>query len=48
MLAIHVVSVNNLVIGKFDLSANEAPGLKVPGLPTFRLHTRDNKVGFDY
>ena len=38
----------NLVIGKFDATANEAEGVEVRGYPTLIFYPKDNKEGISY
>lgn len=38
----------DLVIAKFDLEANEVPGVDVEGYPTLRWYPKGNKNGIDY
>lgn len=38
----------NLVIGKFDATANEADGVEVRGYPTLIFYPKDNKAGVSY
>jgi len=38
----------NLVIAKFDATANEVAGLTIRGYPTLKFYPRDNKEGYDY
>lgn len=38
----------NLVIAKFDSTANEVAGLQIRGYPTLKFYPRDNKSGFDF
>merc|ERR1711934_718681 len=38
----------DLVIAKFDATANEAEGVEVRGYPTLIFYPKDNKAGVDY
>merc|ERR1711964_90214 len=38
----------NVVIAKFDATANEADGVEVRGYPTLKWYPRDNKEGVSY
>jgi len=38
----------NLIIAKFDATANEVAGLQIRGYPTLKFYPRDNKEGYDY
>jgi protein disulfide-isomerase A6 len=38
----------NLVIGKFDATANEADGVEIRGYPTLMFYPKDNKAGISY
>ena len=38
----------NLVIAKFDATANEADGVEIRGYPTLIFYPKDNKKGVDY
>lgn len=38
----------DLVIAKFDATANEVAGLAIRGYPTLKFYPKDNKEGFDY
>jgi len=38
----------NLVIAKFDATANEAEGVEIRGYPTLKFYPKDNKDGIDY
>jgi protein disulfide-isomerase A1 len=44
----HVAEVNDLVIAKFDATANEVDGLSIRGYPTLRFYPKDNKAGYEY
>ena len=47
-LASSVSELPDLIIGKFDSTLNEVPGLLIRGYPTITLYTKDNKKGIDY
>ena len=47
-VAEHFAGVENLVIGKFDATTNEAEGVQVQGYPTLTFYPRDNKAGVNY
>lgn len=47
-LATELSTVKDLIIGKFDATANEAKELSLRGYPTLRLHSKDSKFGIDY
>ena len=47
-LAKDVESVDDLVIAKFDSTANEVQGLEVRGYPTLKFYPKDNKDGVDF
>lgn len=47
-LAKDVESVEDLIIAKFDATANEVPGLEIRGYPTLKFYPKDNKDGLDY
>ena len=38
----------DLVIAKFDATANEAEGVEIRGYPTLIFYPKDNKAGVDY
>ena len=38
----------NLVIAKFDATANEVAGLSIKGYPTLKFYPKNNKNGVDY
>merc|ERR1719465_170110 len=42
-LAEHTVEVRDLVIAKFDATANEVNGVNIRGYPTLRFYPKDNK-----
>ena len=44
----HYKDQENLVIAKFDATANEAEGVEVRGYPTLIFYPKDNKAGVDY
>ena len=43
-----VASNPNLVIAKFDATANEVAGLQIRGYPTLKFYPKDNKSGIDF
>ena len=47
-LAEEYKDVKNLVIAKFDSTANEAEGVEIQGFPTLIFYPRDNKKGVTY
>lgn len=47
-LADSVADIPDLVIGKFDATANEAAGVAIRGYPTLKFYPKDNKEGVDY
>lgn len=47
-LAEHVAANENLVIAKFDATANEAAGVAIRGYPTLKFYPKDNKAGVDF
>ena len=47
-LAEEYKDVKNLVIAKFDATANEAEGVEIQGFPTLIFYPRDNKAGVPY
>lgn len=47
-LAEHTAPINDLVIAKFDATANEVDGVSVRGYPTLRFYPKDNKNGVEY
>lgn len=47
-LAEHYANVDDLVIAKFDSTANEVDGVDVRSYPTLRFYSKDNKAGVDY
>jgi len=47
-LAEEYKDVKNLVIAKFDSTANEAEGVEIQGFPTLIFYPRDNKKGVAY
>ena len=47
-LATKMAEFPNVVIGKFDATANEAEGVEVRGYPTLIFYPKDNKEGVSY
>ena len=47
-LAVHVKDVPDLVIAKFDATANEVAGLEIRGYPTLKWYPKGGKAGSDY
>lgn len=47
-LAADVHDIEDLVIAKFDATANEVAGLEIRGYPTLKFYPKDNKEGVDY
>merc|ERR1711957_773917 len=43
-----VLDIDDLVIAKFDSTANEVAGLEIKGFPTLKFYPKDNKAGVDY
>jgi len=43
-----VKDIEDLVIAKFDATANEVAGLEIRGYPTLKYYPKDNKAGVDY
>jgi len=40
--------IEDLVIAKFDATANEVAGVDIRGYPTLKYYPKDNKAGVDY
>jgi protein disulfide-isomerase A1 len=47
-LANSVKDISDLVIAKFDATANEAAGVAIRGYPTLKFYPKDNKAGIDF
>jgi len=47
-LAAEYANVNDLLIAKFDATANEVEGLEVRGYPTLKFYSKENKAGVDF
>ena len=47
-LAEDVKDIEDLVIAKFDATANEVAGLEIRGYPTLKYYSKTNKAGIDY
>jgi len=47
-LAEEVKDIEDLLIAKFDATANEVAGLSIKGYPTLKYYPKDNKAGVDY
>jgi len=47
-LAKETEGIEDLVIAKFDATANEVAGLEIRGYPTLKFYPKDNKAGVDY
>ena len=47
-LANDVADIEDLIIAKFDATANEVAGLDIRGYPTLKFYPKNNKAGMDY
>ena len=47
-LANSVADIPDLVIAKFDATANEAAGVAIRGYPTLKFYPKNNKAGVDF
>jgi len=47
-LAAHTSDISDLVIAKFDATANEVEGVNIRGYPTLKFYPKGNKAGIDY
>jgi len=47
-LAKDVEGIDDLVIAKFDATANEVKGLEIRGYPTLKFYPKGDKAGMDY
>jgi protein disulfide-isomerase A1 len=47
-LAADLADIEDLIIAKFDATANEVAGLEIRGYPTLKYYPKDNKAGVDY
>lgn len=47
-LANEAVDIEDLIIAKFDATANDLENEKITEFPTLRLYTKTNKDGIDY
>lgn len=47
-LANEVANIEDLIIAKFDVTANDLETEKITSYPTLRLYTKTNKDGIDY
>jgi len=43
-----VSNIPDLVIAKFDATANEVEGISIRGYPTLKFYSKDNKAGIEY
>ena len=47
-LANDVADIEDLIIAKFDATANEVAGLDIRGYPTLKFYPKNDKAGMDY